>query len=198
MAKAGRIATFAVMASVMVAGCGESLTGADNLSPEESLEIFNELFNAMFAGVNQSPVSLRAPDALQRMVLPATETFTTTSNCALGGTVTQSFTVEDNLDENGDGTFTFNAIQTPNDCGVSTSSGEYEVNGAPDLTWGGTLQFDDGEPVGDFTWTFNGGYDFTGSKDGSCDVDLTYVVNFQTLNGSVTGTMCGNQFDQTF
>lgn len=196
MGTAGRITAFLMVASLVVAGCGgDGLTEVvdDDLTPQESLEIFGELMEAIFAGVG-STASARLPDGLAA----ATQTFTTTSSCPLGGAVSQTITVTDNLNDNGTGTITYSAVQTPNDCSVETSSGTYEVNGAPNLTWGGSIQFTDGEPSDDFTWTLTGGYDFTGTKNGVCQVDLTYEFNIQTGSGTMTGTMCGNQFNQTF
>jgi hypothetical protein len=201
MRAARRSAVVLVAVSFLAAGCGDGKSptdGGSGLSKQASMAIFSELMVAMFSAMGQAGAPPESPSGLGALTASSPETFTVTSSCAQGGSINVSMTVDDRMNEAGTGSIAYNMVQTPNACKVTTPSGTFTVNGAPNLSWGGTMQFTNFNPSANFVWKMTGGYSFTGSEAGTCQVDLTYNMNINTGSGSLTGKMCGHSMNETF
>ena len=174
----------------VAAGCsdGDDPTGTSNLSKQQSMQIFTELMvavnEAMFSG-------FKPTNGVASFNMPP-ETFTHTGACPQGGTATVVVTFDDRTDQNGNGSMSWQMVQTPNACKVSTQSGVFTVSGAPNITWASNWTFSNGQLPQTFTMTANGGYSFAGSQSGTCQINISFTVNTQTGAGTMTGTMCGH------
>lgn len=183
----------------LTAGCGDD-EGGDPTAPEsdltqaEALEIFGEVMGAVFS------VGLGAPAPVGTPLAQQTITINESAPCEGGGTIDLTGTFDYDVDQAGNGTYGYNLVQTPNNCGVATSSGaSYTVNGNPNIQMNGSYTIASGAPVGAFGMTFTGGMSWVGGgESGSCTIDLTYSFNWTAGSGTVQGTMCGYSLNTTY
>jgi hypothetical protein len=197
-----------LLGAFLATGCGSDSTGPSaDLTAEESLEVFGEVLAAVFAvGFGDgggSPQMLAATGASGADLAAAlVETINETVPCEGGGSITVQGTIDDDTDENGNGTFTFNLTETLNNCGIQTESGQsYRVNGAPHIQMAGAMTFTEEGPAGPFTMSFNGGLAWTstsGGRSGTCSLNLNYSIDMSTFVGSVQGSICGHAVNETF
>lgn len=180
----------ALAAALAVASCGSDSTGPSALTPAASLEIASQL---MFSIVGMGFIGAGVTADGEPAIL-AEETISETVPCEAGGTVTVEGTFGHNLDEQGTGTFAYDLRQRPNDCGMQTSQGVFRVTGSPHLQLTANVTTQNFQLVGVSTWTFVGGFTFTGSGGtGSCQVNMAWSINWQAPEQTaVTGSMCGH------
>lgn len=195
-----------VLVPLFFAACGSDSKGpldpgggGNQLSREETLEVFFEIlgaigeigigFDAAPAGVAAAPIAF------------ATITFNETVPCENGGSieVAGALTIDESMTMTGD--FVYSLTETPKNCGITTESGNsYRVNGSPSLQVTGSAKFVDGEPVGAFDMSFTGGLSWvatSGGGSGSCAVNMKASLNMQTAEATVEGTICGYSYDET-
>jgi hypothetical protein len=192
-----------LLATLLGAGACSDSTGPDGgggaIRQQEALAIFGELMAAISLAMAGGGAA--AGDVAPGVVPAATVNPTSISQsaaCSGGGTITITGTVSDNINDSGTGTTTFNWRQKPTGCRVTTPSGQYTVDGDPDLSGDFKMSFSNWSPVGETTYTMKGGYRFAGSADGRCAVDVTYSLNTSTYQGRIRGSMCGISLDQQF
>src|SRR5690606_11390808 len=103
-------------------------------------------------------------------------------------------TINDELDDEGKGTFAMDLRQAPHDCVVSTSEGPFTVNGDPHLRLSVAVTVPQGVEITAFAVSFSGGFRWSGQPgSGRCGVDVTFVVDVEDLEAStVTGKLCGH------
>jgi hypothetical protein len=193
-----------LLATLLGAGACSDSTGPDGggaaIRQQEALAIFGELMAAIslaMAGGGGAATGDGAPGVVPSATVNPTS-ISQSAACSGGGTITITGTVNDNINDSGTGTTTFNWRQKPTGCRVTTASGQYTVDGDPDLSGDFKMSFSNWSPVGETTYTMKGGYRYAGSADGRCAVDVSYSMNTSTYQGRIRGSMCGISLDQQF
>jgi hypothetical protein len=184
-----RAIAVAALPMMVFAGCSGDSTGTDNddlILQGEALEIFSAFMSVAFQGFGLVDTSGN------------TTTFSGTGTCTNGGTVAYTGNWVDTTNDSGTGTFTYTLVQTPSSCQVQTSGGVYTVQGDPNITWTWNYSTQNFQPIGNYTYSMEGGFRYTGAGSGSCDIDINYVFAVTGSSGTVTGSMCGYNYNQTF
>ncbi len=197
------------MATFLVAGCSDSATEPENnnLTQEEAIAVFGEIVGALFEaaggamandGGQFSAALMRDPASAMVVDIDLDESVP----CTNGGTIRVNGSIEMDVDENEDGTYTYTFVQTPENCVVTTEQGSsFRVSGQPSIQMSGSFTILDDEPVGLFEMAFAGGLRWNamnGGDNGSCTVDLDYGFNMATLKGTAEGRICGYDIDEQF
>jgi hypothetical protein len=192
-----------LVAALAASGCSDS-TGPGGLSPQASMEIATTLmaeiisigFMALGDPADEGTGVLAIPEAVRaEMIAAATTSITETMPCDLGGNIVVQGTYSDNFSDQGTGSVSFDLRQRPNNCVMQTSSGNYTVNGNPELNVGGTLTVSSWN-LGIFTMNFGGGFRWNGpGGSGTCNMDLNYHFNYTTYVFSGSGHICGHPVD---
>jgi len=97
-------------------------------------------------------------------------------------------------DDTGSGVLLIGVTETLTDCRHSTTSGGwFEVDGDPCLSLAGTFSFLNWAPATQQTITIGGAirWAFDTGQTGSCQVQLTILMNGSTGTGTISGTVCG-------
>jgi hypothetical protein len=109
-----------------------------------------------------------------------------TGPCSGGGTISLSGDIDGTLNNSGDGSITAQIAVTPANCSVSGTT----IEGDPDITLNGQINFASGGPAYPITFMEGGGISYGPNPSGSCKVNVTYSIN-SLSSCSVTGTVCG-------
>lgn len=196
MSIARRACALALVSVASLSACSDSgPVGPEEttqLSSQESVVLFHELMSAALAawGAAGSGASSSAP--------AAPETFSHTTPCTNGGSVTVSGAFTDHVDSSGTGTISYSMTQTPSSCQVTTSSGNYTMSGDPNIAIAMSYPVSNWQPAGELSWTMKGGFRYSGEANGTCRVDMAYRMNPQTGHGSMEGSICGHSIDQSY
>src|SRR5690606_1753254 len=101
------------------------------------LEIASVLFAEMFAIGFGMEGGARPGDGMPAGAPPfnlmPTQEISVAAPCELGGSIGLEGTITDEVDDQGTGTFSMDLRETPNDCVVSTTEGQFTINGDPNL-----------------------------------------------------------------
>jgi hypothetical protein len=194
----------AVLMAVILSGsllwsCSDSKSSnkEDNISEEVGMEILTQLMSqAMMLGfgvIDKVDETGTFRDQHIKNLDIVAETISVTIPCSEGGSMAVNGTFTDNISDEGTGSASFDIRNNPNDCGLATSEGVYKVNGNPDLRTTFAMNYSDWEPVGNFTFSFTGGYVWSGAGGtGSCNLNVSYTFNFDNPGMiNMTGNMCG-------
>jgi len=191
---------------VAMAGCGgdAALVGVDSGDPLSDTEIqalFNELGQAIGSiGAAAQVVSaqdgpMRAPSG----TISVNRSIDETAACEVG-TLGIKGKVEGTVDdETFETDMTMNFTLSFNTCTVITDSGSLTLDNPPGM--GYDLDMDMGQEAYSISGSQTGGFSFTTSDDrmGSCAIDLTFDVSYDSVAGTqsstVTGTVCGRSAD---
>lgn len=181
-------------------GCG----GNDSTGPEEStlsqaeaMQVFGEILSAVFSVGAGAPAQHTPGPA----ATPTTLTVDASSPCSGGGAIAVTGQYAWDFDQNGNGSYTYDIVETPNACGVTAASGSYLVNGHPNIHMSGSYSTASYQPTGSFQMTFEGGMSWStssGGGTGSCSISLNYDLAWSTSHGSVTGSICGYTINQSY
>jgi len=189
-----------LVAVIPIAGCGGGdSTGpkAEQLTSAEAFQVasavFEELSTALesagFSSANASKAAKRAS-----MALASTTTLNTSGNCTRGGKITYTGSFTDNTNSQGTGLVTETGTFTPVGCVVSTGTRNISIDGNPNLSWNFNMNFVQFAQSGNATWTFGGGFRWSG---GSCDMNYTMTFT-PSFAGTISGTICGQSVSQSF
>ena len=122
--------------------------------------------------------------------------------CENGGVIDVDGTLAIDVDDDENGSWVYEFVQTPKNCVVVTEEGpSYKVNGKPSIQMSGSFAISEGEPSGVFEMSFAGGFEFdavNGGATGSCTMDLTYLLDWNSMLGSAEGRICGYDVDEQF
>ncbi|MGD0570828.1 MAG: hypothetical protein ABSA78_20710 [Candidatus Sulfotelmatobacter sp.] len=111
-----------------------------------------------------------------------------TGPCSGGGTIAISGDIDGTLNNFGDGSIATQIVVTPANCSVSGTT----INGDPDITLNGQINFTSGGPTYPITFMESGGISYGPNPAGSCKVDVTYsITNAPVSSCTVSGTVCG-------
>lgn len=212
-----------------LAACGSddggTTTGPDDISEQQAAEVATAVSTAvghafgaaLGAGGSASvaPGAALAPTSLNELPVAAETTswdFSNTASCPQGGS----------LSADGSGTITttqssgstsiqwdWSSDVSYSDCGVGTDEGAYTLSTSSPLQFDGTGQVTsdgEGSGSGSFDWTYSGSFSWSeaGGPSGSCDMNLTTSLTFQssgstgTWTGSVSGSICGHSIDESW
>jgi hypothetical protein len=187
-------AAIVLLASSAVAACGNDATGPDKgaLSQALSLEIFSQLFVQVLSVNWTSPAVAPAAAAVGALAADVTPlTISTTVPCSQGGTASVTGTSLYDLND-GTGSISVDVHYAYNNCVVPTSQGSFTVNGNPDLHIALAYSLASWQPVGLYTYTWNGGFRWSGpGGTGNCSVNMSVVHNWGTSTSTMSGTLCG-------
>lgn len=197
-----RLFRFAIATAALftLSACGDDNptdVNTGDLGEEASMEIAMELMGQM-AGIGYAPSEFGDAPARSFSIVPGepafAETIEFTGDCAEGGTMEITGTVDDNVDADGNGSVSVDIRQRPMDCGVQTSEGLFIVSGDPDLRFTADMTFENEEPVGNVSFALNGGFSWTGGAgEGRCSMNMSMSFNFQDESAvSVSGSVCGH------
>jgi hypothetical protein len=183
----------ALAVAIGVGACGSDSTGpTGSLDPAVSMEIASELMFSVL-GMGFIGSSAVAADVAQGFS-SAAETISETVPCDAGGNVTVAGTFTHTLSQEGTGAFAYDLRQTPNNCGIQTSQGVFQVNGNPHLQLTANVNVADFQLVGTSNFSFTGGFTFIGAGgSGNCIVNMAWSINWANPEQTtVTGSMCGH------
>src|SRR5690606_14617035 len=174
----------AILLAALAAGCGRGAAGPNQarLSQETTLEIasalFAELFATGFAGEDGAWPGDDVPAGAPLFNLMPTQEISATGPCELGGSISFEGTITDEVDDQGTGTFSMDLRETPNDCVVSTTEGQFTINGDPNLRITVDLTAPVDVELADIAMSIGGGFRWSGQPgSGRCGVDVTFVMN---------------------
>lgn len=183
-------------------GCSDSSSGNDEdvIDQQASMEILTQLttqammfgFGVIETSVAPGEEAFTNPGRLSTIA----EDFSEIIPCNEGGVLNVNGSYTDNVNEQGTGTVAFNLSSNPDECGIQTSQGLYVVDGDPGLGTQFSVDLVEGDPVGNLTLAYTGGYLWSGPDgSGSCSVNVSYVFNWTNPGQfSITGNMCGHRF----
>jgi len=191
-----------IVSTSLLWGCSDSKSSNDNdkLSEEVSMEILTQLMvQSMMLGFGVvDKIDEIDPDGYQYIKNRdfVAETISVSIPCSEGGSMAVNGTFTNNINDAGTGNASFDMRNNPTNCGMVTSEGVFKVNGNPDLRTTFAMNYSEWEPVGNFTFAFTGGYNWTGSGgSGSCSMNVAYTFNFDNPGLiTITGSMCGYSF----
>lgn len=132
--------------------------------------------------------------------VPINTTFTRTSQCPKGGTVTVTATIKGEMDAaTRSMTTTTTATKTDNACAFQGKDAVITVTGDPNLVLTSNRKIVNGTMSGPQTSTQKGGFKWSTSagKSGTCQVDITSTIDPTAKTRTVTGTMCGKTVNVT-
>jgi hypothetical protein len=202
-----RAVAVAALPMMVLAGCSGDSTGPGNdvIQQTEAFEIFSALMSVAIQGFTMAPDNNRTAFDGPSLALirgsslqQNTFTWTGTGNCQNGGTVAFNGQWTDNTNAQGTGTYSYTLVQVPSSCQVQTSGGLFTVQGDPNITWTWNYSTQNFQPVGNYTYSMEGGFRYSGAGSGSCDIDINYVFAVTGASGTVTGSMCGYSYNQSF
>jgi hypothetical protein len=181
------------VAVAMAVGCGDDNGGGEQveLSQAEQGELFLAI-QEVFEGIALGGVSAaRANPGLSLSIAALLEDINETVSCPQGGTTVVSGTVDE-----GTTSASFDVDFDFNDC----QSREFTINGL--LNYGGTAS--ETETSVSIDLTIDGGLSVLtpSGATGNCTMDLTYSFDYDfssnTVTGSASGSICGQNFSQDF
>ena len=177
---------------LFLTACSDSVDADDaTIDQATSMEIFSEL-NTQVITVAFSSIYQKNAAPLDDIVVDQT------AACDGGGTITVTGTVTSTAFQDGTGTFGYDLRQKPQECRISTSKGVFRVDGDPDLRITTNIKYEDWEPVGQYEFTYAGGYRWSGAPgSGGCQVNMRYGYNYTTGQMIMKGSMCGFNVDVT-
>jgi hypothetical protein len=188
-------AAVAATAIFGLTACGDSSGpgSTGDISQAAAMEIATELLMFMFmVDFNVAEGAAAYGIAADRPAFSVTETFDETVPCNQSGTMRINGSYTDNVNASGTGSVSVDLRQTPNNCGVQTSQGLFNVNGNPNIRWTTSFNLSNWEPVGNLVFKMTGGFNYTGAGSGSCAIDVTYTINYNTNAFNASGRMCGH------
>jgi len=185
--------------AALAAACGRDAAGPDQarLSQETTLEIasalFAELFATGFVVEDGAWPGDDVPAGAPLFNLMPTQEISVTGPCELGGSISFEGTITDEVDEQGNGRFAMDVRETPQDCVVATSEGQFTVNGDPNLRITVDLTVPEDVEITAIAMSISGGFRWNGQPgSGRCGVDVTITVNVaEPEAATAAGRVCG-------
>jgi hypothetical protein len=196
------VRVLALASVISIAGCGDDVTGTDNLSEAEAQELAFAVLTAAFSSWSQVPVEPMSAAGPALVPYSYSETWEGTAPCAAGGTVAidASFDASGD-DETGAATIEMSLTQVHSACVVETAEGTFTLTGNPNVGVDLSIETEDGEAlsfdgdiVGALDWQHDG-------RSGSCAIAYTFSANFSATgigSFSVNGNVCGTSVQQEF
>jgi hypothetical protein len=183
--------------------CGDSSTepSGTKLSAAEAKAVAGALFVQMSQVVfgsgsfNRAVLNAASYNVAAASAAPTTQPVSSQGPCDLGGSMTGTGTITENLDSKGTGPISGSGSVIPKDCKISTGAKTIAVNGDPALTWGVTMNFVEGNPSGNIGVSFGGGFKWDG---GSCAINYTVTFDATGTTATIKGTVCGESVDGVF
>lgn len=186
---------FALVLSLF--GCGlKNLTGTKSgISSGEAAIIAKQMsqgFANGISGVAPAPPasSLKGPGPLPVAVNVSIDHTTT---CTAGGSLHIIGSMTGNIDNSGTGVLLLGVTETISDWKCDSN---LVINGDPDISVAGNMNFLSGAMSSAATFSFGGGIKWGTSASQSCPINLTVLINTD-MTGEVSGTVCGNQVNET-
>ncbi|MFQ5889645.1 MAG: hypothetical protein ACE5JR_06290 [Gemmatimonadota bacterium] len=127
-------------------------------------------------------------------------TFTRTRSCPLGGEVELAGEMHRERDTDTNTlTVEFEADKTPDHCSYAIPSGTISISGNPNIAISGFRMRVNGVPTGLQTTTYVGSFTWEKSAgaSGTCEVDISSVLDPENHTRTVSGTFCGRIVDRT-
>lgn len=185
--------------STIMPGCSKNSSSAEEIVINQavSMEIFNQLLTEIFT---MSFGLFKETDGISETAyVPAvhfsTQNISDSFPCDLGGNILVTGSMTNTTNNEGNGSFSFDIKQKPNNCVIGTTQGNFTVNGSPDISFQAASSVQDWQFVGTYSFTIQGGYNWSGSgSSGSCSIDMAYIYNWSTQQFSMSGTMCGYNY----
>jgi hypothetical protein len=187
-----------VALAALTLACGDSTGPNANLSEEQ----VGDMLDAMSAVASFSEVpdvALSSALVASPRTANATMSFSQTVDCPNGGSANVSGTT---TDDEATGQVTAQVTHSFNGCAATSSEGRvWTFNGNPNIVTNMSASFN--ETTGAFTMTTTqvGGVRFTSDVgSGVCQINLTFTMsgNETSLSGSLSGTACGHNIQQSF
>lgn len=197
-----------VAALLGLSGCSsltdEGSTQQQGLSAEQADWVAGVVANVGTTGLNagaagSSPVT-GAVDGPQPVQLNQSVDYRYT--CSVSGAINVLGNLSGSInDDTGSGVLLIGVTETLSSCRHSTTSGGwFELNGDPYLSLAGTFSFLNWAPATQQTITIGGGFRwaFDTGQSGSCQLQLTILMNSAVGSGTVSGTVCGHSVSRSF
>lgn len=195
----GRLGGVALSLAVLAA-CGDdpAAPSGDELSASEAAAISEFLVGQSLEGWSfdevGGPSASVAPSG--SVGAPVTIDFSTeaTIGCPEGGTVSLSVDIDGSIDDQTQsGTLSLFLVEALDGCAFPAEGTVFTLDTSPDLTLDGDFAWDAGQPVGEQSFSFAGGVQWSAAdgRAGSCTVDLqvTLLEDGSTVE---SGTVCGS------
>ncbi len=183
---------------VALSGCGlKNVTGTRNGMSSGEAGIIAKQMSQGFAnglsGVSPAPPSspLQGPGPRPVAVNVSVDHTTT---CTAGGSLHILGSMTGNIDNSGSGVLLLQVTETITDWKCDSN---LVINGDPDISVAGNMNFLSGAMSSAATFSFGGGIKWGTSASQSCPISLTVLINTD-MTGEVSGTVCGNQVNESF
>jgi hypothetical protein len=152
------------------------------------------------AGATSAPPVTPTADGPQPVLLNQSVNYR--YQCSVSGAINVLGNLSGSInDDTGSGVLLIGVTETLTNCRHSTTSGGwFEVNGDPYLSLAGTFSFLNWAPATQQTITIGGAirWAFDTGQSGSCQVQLTILMNSAAGTGTISGTVCGYGISRSF
>jgi hypothetical protein len=178
-----------------LAACGSDNgigpSSGDELSETEAVEIASAISSVMSAIADPSAASNASVAGVPQNISVHVDQ---TVPCPMGGDTHLSFNMNGTVDEEAQ-SFSLNlqGSNAPAACAILVQEETVSLTGTPSLTSSAHIEVEAGEPVGNWTSGAKGRFAWTSTdgRSGSCSVDYTQSINFDTQSVSMSGHFCG-------
>ncbi len=200
----------AAMLSILCIGCGSSSSMNNNMSQAQAqavaVQVSQAIAQALMGIVPSSAPATSARPSLSTAVrdirpdaLGGCTPTGTGENCnfpislmdhpcsgSQGGTISVTGDIDGTLNNSGAGSVSSQLTITPTNCSVSNLI----VNGDPNISVAGQINFTGTAPTFPIVFTETGGISYGPSPSGSCQLNSTYTISSET-SCTISGTVCG-------
>lgn len=198
------LALVAITLAMVSAGCGSGMS--HTLSPAQAQAVSQQMVQAVVPAVENAisqSGTLNPPPSLSRGIgeLHSDQSSGCTPSgtgencnfplsasepCSEGGTIAVTGDIQGTLSNSGSGSFSSQITLTPTNCKVSNVT----FNGDPNISIDGQISFTQTGPTFPIALTESGGISFGPNPSGSCQVNVTYMIN-SLSSCTVSGMICG-------
>lgn len=206
---AGAVAGLVGLAACSDSPTGTGSTGSGNLSDADAAALAValdgtsvQMVDDEVGGIAGSPSVTASADVVPRGsagLVTTSLTYTRIRTCPVSGQTTLAGTMDRQRDTStGTLTVSLEATRTPDGCTYEIPSGTISVTGNPGISVVADRKRVNGVPTGPQTTTHQGAFTWVKSAgaSGSCQVDITSVLDPDAGTRTVTGTFCGRQIDR--
>jgi hypothetical protein len=200
----------AAMLSILSIGCGSSSSMNNSMSQAQAqavaVEVSQAIAQALVGIVPSSAPAASARPSLSTAVRDIHPDASggcsptgTGENCnfpislmdypctgSQGGTISVTGDIDGTLNNSGGGSVSTDITITPINCSVSNLI----VNGDPNISVAGQINFTGTAPTFPIVFTETGGISYRPSPSGSCQLKATYTISSET-SCTISGTVCG-------
>ena len=173
--------------ALLASACSDGpTTSGDPLDEAEAQAVATELLTqgfGVFGSLGSAPLA-----SAGAQVAPFSLTFDQSAACPNGGSISVSGSISGDIDEQTSaGNLQMDITQGINGCVVVYDGDSFTVNGDPNITYQGDIEFSQTAISGTFDMEGGFSYEASDGRRGGCGIRLS--VNFS--NQSASGQICG-------